>query len=109
VARCLVAAGHEAIEVDLPGDDETAGVPRYTELVVNAIGSRSDVVLVAGSLGRFTAPLVCKRVPVRELVLVNAMIPDIAEWAFGCGSTGVASEVRFQRWSRLGTGALKTC
>ena len=75
VARFLVEAGHEAIAVDLPGDDETAGLSRYTELVVDAIGSRSDVVLVAGSLGGFTAPLVCERVPVRELVLVNAMIP----------------------------------
>jgi pimeloyl-ACP methyl ester carboxylesterase len=40
-----------------------------------------DVVLVAGSLGGFTAPLVCERVPVRELVLVNAMIPAPGERA----------------------------
>jgi pimeloyl-ACP methyl ester carboxylesterase len=77
----LVEAGHEAIAVDLPGDDETAGLARYTELVVQAIGSRSDVVLAAGSLGGFTAPLVCERVPVRELVLVNAMIPAPGETA----------------------------
>jgi hypothetical protein len=81
VARLLVEAGHEAIAVDLPGDDETAGLSRYAELVVDAIGSRSEVVLVAGSLGGFTAPLVCERVPVRELVLVNAMIPDPGELA----------------------------
>lgn len=81
VARILVEAGHEAIAVDLPGDDETAGLPRYTELVVDAIGARSEVVLVAGSLGGFTAPLVCERVPVRELVLVNAMIPEPGESA----------------------------
>ena len=49
--------------------------------MVDAIGSRSDVVLVAGSLGGFTAPLVCERVPVRELVLVNAMIPEPGETA----------------------------
>ena len=60
VARFLVQAGHEAIAVDLPGEDETAGLSRYTELVVDAIGSRSDVVLVAGSLGGFTAPLVAE-------------------------------------------------
>jgi hypothetical protein len=77
----LVEAGHEAIAVDLPGADETAGLPRYTDLVVDAIGSRPDVVLVAGSLGGFTAPLVCERVPVRELVLVNAMIPVPGETA----------------------------
>jgi len=81
VAPFLVEAGHEAIAVDLPGDDDTAGLPRYTELVVDAIGSRSEVVLVAGSLGGFTAPLVCERVPVRELVLVNAMIPEPGETA----------------------------
>ena len=81
VTGFLLEAGHEAIAVDLPGDDETAGLPRYTDLVVEAIGSRSEVVLVAGSLGGFTAPLVCERVPVRELVLVNAMIPDPGERA----------------------------
>jgi len=58
-----------------------AGLSRYTELMVDAIGSRSEVVLVAGSLGGFTAPLVCERVPVREVVLVNAMIPDPGETA----------------------------
>ena len=81
MSRFLVEAGHEAVAVDLPGDDETAGLRRYTELVVEAIASRSEVVLVAGSLGGFTAPLVCERVPVRELVLVNAMIPVPGERA----------------------------
>lgn len=81
MTRLLVEAGHEVIAVELPGDDETAGLARYTDLVVDAIGSRSDVVLVAGSLGAFTAPLVCERVPVRELVLVNAMVPDPGERA----------------------------
>lgn len=81
MARFLAEAGHEAIAVDLPGDDETAGLHRYCELVVEAIGSRSDVVLVAGSLGGFTAPLVCEQVPVRELVLVNAMVPSPGETA----------------------------
>jgi hypothetical protein len=77
----LVEGGHEAIAVDLPGDDETAGLPRYADLVVDAIGARSDVVLVAGSLGGFTAPLVCERVAVCELVLINAMIPEPGETA----------------------------
>ena len=81
VNRFLVEAGHEAIAVDLPGDDETAGLRRYAELVVDAIDSRPDVVLVAGSLGGFTAPLVCEQVPVRELVFVNAMIPVPGETA----------------------------
>ena len=76
-----VEAGQEAIAVELPGDDESAGLSRYTDLVVDAIGPRTEVVLVAGSLGGFTAPLVCARVTVDELVLVNAMIPDPGETA----------------------------
>jgi hypothetical protein len=79
VVPLLQEAGHEAIAVDLPGDDDTAGLPEYTRLAVSAIGDRNDVVLVAQSLGGFTAPLVAAAVPVRALVLVNAMIPSPGE------------------------------
>lgn len=75
----LREAGHEAIAVDLPGDNETAGLREYTEQVVDAIGDRDDVVLVAQSLGGLTAPLVAAEVSVRALVLVNAMIPTPGE------------------------------
>ena len=63
-AEMLREAGHEVISVDLPGDDPTAGLTRYAELVVEAVSQRSDVVLVAGSLGGFTLPLVCERMRV---------------------------------------------
>jgi pimeloyl-ACP methyl ester carboxylesterase len=79
VVPLLREAGHEAIAVDLPGDDEEAGLPEYTRLAVSAIGGRDDVVIVAQSLGGFTAPLVAATVPVRALVLVNAMIPAPGE------------------------------
>ncbi len=75
VVPLLQEEGHEAIAVDLPGDDELAGLPEYTREVVNAIGDRVDVVIVAQSLGGFTAPLVAAKVPVSALVFVNAMIP----------------------------------
>ena len=75
VVPLLRAAGHEAAAVDLPGDDETAGLPAYARLAAAAIGGRQDVVLVAQSLGGFTAPLAAGLAPVRGLVLVNAMIP----------------------------------
>ena len=71
----LRARGHEAVAVDLPGADESAGLPEYADAVAEAIGGRQDVVLVAQSMGGFTAPVVCARIPVRLLVLVNAMIP----------------------------------
>ncbi|HEY5356449.1 MAG TPA: alpha/beta hydrolase [Streptosporangiaceae bacterium] len=79
VVPLLRAAGHEAIAVDLPGDDETAGLPEYAQQVISVIGDRTDVVLVAQSLGGFTAPLVAAAVPVRALVFVNAMIPSPGE------------------------------
>jgi len=75
VVPLLREAGHEAIAVDLPGDDETAGLPEYAGLVTSAIGGRDNVVLVAQSLGGFTAPLAAARSSVRALVFVNAMIP----------------------------------
>jgi hypothetical protein len=75
VVPLLQEAGHEAIAVDLPGDDPAAGLPEYARLVASAIGSRGNVVLVAQSLGGFTAPLVAAKVPVGSVVFVNAMIP----------------------------------
>jgi pimeloyl-ACP methyl ester carboxylesterase len=48
------------------------------------------VVLVAQSMGAFTAPMVCARVPVDRLVLVDAMIPrpgeTPGEWGGNTGS-----------------------
>ena len=91
VVPLLTAAGHDAIAIDLPGDDEQAGLPEYTGIVTAAIGDRRDVTLVAQSLGGFTAPLVAARTPVSAIVLVNAMIPVPGEtpgawW----GNTGAA-------------------
>ena len=71
----LEAEGHEVIAVDLPGDSEIEGLAAYADIVVRAIGERKGVVLVAQSMGGFTAPAVCARVPVKMVVLVNAMIP----------------------------------
>ena len=79
VAALLEDARHEAIPVDLPGDDESAGLPEYTGLVLEAIGDRDGVVLVAQSLGAFTAAPVAARTGLERLVFVNAMIPSPGE------------------------------
>ena len=79
VVALLEDAGHEAIAVDLPGDDQGAGLSEYAQLTVEAIGDRDDAVLVAQSLGGFTAPLVATRRPLARLVFVNAMIPAPGE------------------------------
>src|SRR5918994_6657266 len=79
VAERLTDAGHEALAVDLPGDDRIAGLPEYAQLVLDVIGERGGVMLVSQSLGAFTAPLVAERTPLAELVFVNAMIPKAGE------------------------------
>lgn len=77
----LQDAMHDAIAVDLPGDDNRAGLSAYADRVVAAAGTDKDLVIVAQSLGGFTAPLVCERVRVGMLVFVNAMIPLPGETA----------------------------
>ena len=81
VAPLLKQAHHEAIAIDLPGDDVNAGLDDYADIVVRAIGERANVILVAQSLGGFSAPLVCARADIRVLVFVNAMIPLPGETA----------------------------
>ena len=71
----LRARGHDAVALDLPAADEHAGLPEYADAVIAAIGGHEDAVVVAQSMGGFTAPMACERVPVSLLVLVNAMIP----------------------------------
>lgn len=89
VAAELRDRGHDVVAIDLPADDEAAGLWDYADAVVEAVGDRSDVVVVGHSFGGFTAPLVCARMPVRTLVMVTAMIPapgePPAEWWTNAG------------------------
>ena len=75
VASDLNSFGHEAIAVDLPAGDDTAGWDEYAAAVERAMDGRTDVILVAQSLAGFSAPIVADRQRVDLLVLVNAMIP----------------------------------
>jgi len=77
----LRARGHDVVAVDLPCDDDSAGFEEYADVVIEGVGDRTDVVLVAQSLGGFTAPLVCGRLDVRLIVLVAAMVPRPGESA----------------------------
>ena len=79
VAPRLTDLGHDVVAVDLPCADDAAGLDTYTDVVVGAIGDRRDLILVAQSMGGFTAPLVCDRLPVDLLVLVAAMVPAPGE------------------------------
>lgn len=96
----LEKAGHEAVAVDLPADDPDAGIPEYTELVLAACDA-GEVLLVAQSLGGFTAPVVAQRLvdegrPPLGIVLVNAMVPrpgeTPGEWWEAVGQEGARLE-----------------
>jgi pimeloyl-ACP methyl ester carboxylesterase len=71
----LRTRGHDVVAPELPCDDDSAGLPEYADVVIEGIGDRTDLVVVAQSLGGFTAPLVCDRAAVYLLVLVAPMIP----------------------------------
>ncbi len=78
VVPALHERGHDAVTIDLPCEDESAGWAEYTDAAAQAIGDHR-VVVVGHSLGGFTAPLVAARMPVDLLVLVAAMIPSPGE------------------------------
>ena len=79
VAPELEARGHDVVAPDLPAGDDSAGLAEYTDVVVEAIGRRRDLILVAQSMAGFTAPMVADRLPVDLIVLVAAMVPAPGE------------------------------
>jgi pimeloyl-ACP methyl ester carboxylesterase len=82
VVPLLKAAGADAVAVDLPADDDSADLFTYADIVSAAVGEATEpVVVVAQSMGAFTAPLVAARVPTARIVLVNPMVPRPGESA----------------------------
>jgi pimeloyl-ACP methyl ester carboxylesterase len=92
VSAELRARGHDVLAPDLPGGDDSATLSTYADAVLDALGDRSDPVVVAHSFGAFTAPLVCARVRSRLLVLLAGTIPSPGEppddWWNATGFTG---------------------
>jgi pimeloyl-ACP methyl ester carboxylesterase len=75
----LRARKHDVVAPDLPSDDDSATLEDYADIVVKAIGDRSNLVIVGQSFGAFTAPLVADRVPIEVLVLLAGMAPSPGE------------------------------
>jgi pimeloyl-ACP methyl ester carboxylesterase len=73
--------GHNVVVMDLPVDDDAAGLSDYADVVVDAIGDRTNLIVVAQSFGGYVAPMVCDRVPATLLVLVAGMVPAPGESA----------------------------
>jgi pimeloyl-ACP methyl ester carboxylesterase len=102
VAPRLRALGHEVITPDLPCEDDDAGIEEYADVVLEAIGTREEVILVAQSMGSFTACLVAGKLPVQLIVLVAAMMPKEGESPGEWGDATGSSKARRQADERAG-------
>jgi pimeloyl-ACP methyl ester carboxylesterase len=90
----LESRGHDVVTMDLPCDDDSAGFEEYADVVVDAIGDRTDLVLVAQSMGAFAALGAYERLPVRALIFLNAMLPLPGETANAWGENTGAEAAR---------------
>jgi pimeloyl-ACP methyl ester carboxylesterase len=78
----LRALGHAVATPDLPYGDESAGLVEHADAIVGSVDADAGpVILVAQSMGAFSAPLACARLDVELLVLVCPMIPAPGESA----------------------------
>lgn len=102
VAPRLAEGGRRVVAVELPADDDTKGLPEYVQAVLDAAGTTAEAVIVAASLGAFTAPVVAESLPTAAVVLVNPMIPVPGETPGEWWGNTAAVEARRARASRLG-------
>jgi pimeloyl-ACP methyl ester carboxylesterase len=111
----LERAGHDVVTMELPLEDSAATFDTYADVVCAALdGHGDDVVLVGHSYGGNTIPLVAARRPLRRLVYLCAMIPDVGRSlaeqltdkpemlnpAYERGLSGLDEQLR-QRWADL--------
>jgi pimeloyl-ACP methyl ester carboxylesterase len=96
LVAALRDAGHRGVAIRLPAGDESAGLAAYADAIVEAGSSVGPVVLVAQSMGGFSAPLAVDRLEVERMVLLNAMIPlpgeTFGEWWGAVGQGEAARE-----------------
>jgi pimeloyl-ACP methyl ester carboxylesterase len=78
VTPLLTDAGLAVVAVDLP-NWSGATLADQADAIVSAGAGADEVVLVAQSMGGFSAPLACDRLVVSDLFLLNAMIPAPGE------------------------------
>jgi hypothetical protein len=52
----LREGGNEVVAMDLPCEEESAGLSDYADAVIKAVGNWTELILVAQSLAGFTAP-----------------------------------------------------
>lgn len=79
----LESAGHDVVAMDLPCEDAAADFTTYADIVCSAIEECSDdVVIVGHSMGAQTVALVAARRPVRHVVFLCGLVPEVGQaWA----------------------------
>jgi pimeloyl-ACP methyl ester carboxylesterase len=102
VVHELRRLGHDVVAPDLPTDDDAAGLAEYADAVMDAIGERRNLILVAQSMAGFTAPIVCARTPVELLIMVAAMVPRPNESPAGWWDNTEYMQARRESDERLG-------
>jgi pimeloyl-ACP methyl ester carboxylesterase len=97
VVPLLEAAGHRVIPVELPAADDSATLGDYAATIGAAGQGSSNIVMVAQSLGGFSAPMAVDELGAQELIFVNAMIPAPGEspgqWFSNTGQSDAAREM----------------
>ena len=74
----LEQAGHHVVTMDLPLEDSTATFDTYADVVCAALdGCDHETVLVGHSYAGNTIPLVASQRPLRHLVYLCAMVPEV--------------------------------
>jgi len=81
LADRLADLGHRGLPVQLPCDDDAAGLEEYASHIAGAARGSAELVLVAHSFGGFSAALAAARLPARLLVYASAMVPAPGEKA----------------------------
>lgn len=103
VTPLLTADGTEAIAIDLPADDDSADLTTYADTIYTALaGVQGPVILVAQSMGAFTAPMVADRVRAELMVLVNPMVPTPGEAPGQWWEATGQEQARIDQYRRIG-------
>ena len=101
----LNSAGVDAVAVELPAADDSADLFTYADIVRAAVADVTEpVVLVAQSMGAFTAPIVAGQVPTARIVLVNPMVPRAGESAGQWWAATGQKQAMLDNFRRIGLG-----
>jgi pimeloyl-ACP methyl ester carboxylesterase len=94
-----------AIAIDLPADDDSADLTAYADTVSLALdGVSAPLILVAQSMGAFTASMVAEPLGAALIVLVNPMVPAPGETPGQWWQATGQERAMVEHFARIGLG-----